>query len=200
MNCVRTVLAFALVLMLSSLATSAPESSQLGPYAVTFDMNTEMQYEVIPLEAGESDAATYYGLQVVTDNSTWARVVITEYKELIDSTIAPQKTITVLNAAVNGFNVTSVEDTVIDGKEGYVASGVPFPQITSIPADTQIFEAVYWLDSEECECGPVSVGTTSVAISSTYPEDVTMNLINSLKIVKGEAAAAVAGEQVLPPE
>jgi hypothetical protein len=30
---------------------------------------------------------------------------------------------------------------------------------------------------------------------------VTMNLINSLKIVKGEAAAAaVAGEQVLPPE
>ncbi|WP_273466656.1 hypothetical protein, partial [Methanothrix sp.] len=105
----------------------------------------------------------------------------------------------VLNAAVNGFNVTSVEDTVIDGKEGYVASGVPFPGITSIPADTQLFEAVYWLDSEECECGPVSVGTTSVAISSTYPEDVTMNLINSLKIVKGEAAA-VAGEQVLPPE
>ena len=195
----RTVLAFALLLMLSSLATSAPESSQLGPYAVTFDMNTEMQYEVIPLEAGEAEAATYYGLQVVTDNSTWARVVITEYKELIDSTIAPQKTITVLNAAVNGFNVTSLEDTVIDGMEGYVASGVPFPQITSIPADTQIFEAVYWLDSEECECGPVSVGTTSVAISSTYPEDVTMNLINSLKIVKGEAAA-VAGEQVLPPE
>jgi hypothetical protein len=198
---VRTVLAFALLLMLSSLATSAPESSQLGPYAVTFDMNTEMQYEVIPLEVGESDAATYYGLQVVTDNSTGARVVITENKELIDSTIAPQKTITVLNAAVNGFNVTSLEDTVIDGMEGYVASGVPFPQITSIPADTQIFEAVYWLDSEECECGPVSVGTTSVAISSTYPEDVTMNLINSLKIVKGEAAAAaVAGEQVLPPE
>lgn len=197
----RTVLAFALLLMLSSLATSAPESSQLGPYAVTFDMNTEMQYEVIPLEVGESDAATYYGLQVVTDNSTGARVVITENKELIDSTIAPQKTITVLNAAVNGFNVTSLEDTVIDGMEGYVASGVPFPQITSIPADTQIFEAVYWLDSEECECGPVSVGTTSVAISSTYPEDVTMNLINSLKIVKGEAAAAaVAGEQVLPPE
>lgn len=66
----RTVLAFALVLMLSSLAISAPESSQLGPYAVTLDMNTEMQYEVIPLEAGESDAAAFYGLQVVTDNST----------------------------------------------------------------------------------------------------------------------------------
>jgi len=27
-----------------------------------------------------------------------------------------------------------------------------------------------------------------------------MNLINSMKIVKDEAAAAVAGEQVLPPE
>ncbi|MCK9407156.1 MAG: hypothetical protein M0Q47_12205 [Methanothrix sp.] len=195
----RTVLAFALVLMLSSLAISAPESSQLGPYAVTFDMNTEMQYEVIPLEAAEADAAAFYGLLVKTDNSTWARVDITENKELIDSTIAPQKIITALNAAISGFNVTSVEDAVIDGKEGYVASGVPFPQITSIPADARIFEAVYWLDSEKCECGPVSVGTTRVAISSTYPEDVTMNMINSLKIVKGEAAA-VAGEQVLPPE
>ena len=60
--------------------------------------------------------------------------------------------------------------------------------------------SAWFLNSEECECGPVSVGTTSVAISSTYPEDVTMNLIHSLKIVKGEAAAAVAGEQVLPPE
>ncbi len=197
-NKVRMVLAFALMLMLSSLAISAPESSQLGPYAVAFDMNTEMQYQTTPLEAGETDAATYYGLQVVTDNSTWARVVITEYKDLIDSTIAPQKTVTVLNAAVNGFNITRVENLVIDGKEGYVASGVPFSQITSIPEDTQIFEAVYWLDSEKCECGPVSVGKTSVSISSTYPEDVTMNLINSLKIVKGDAAAASA--QVLPPE
>jgi hypothetical protein len=186
--------------MLSSLAISAPESSQLGPYAVTFDMNTEMQYEILEIPPEEFDAAAFYGVIVKTDNSTWARVAIRENKELMDSTIAPQKQITVLTAAVSGFNVTSIEDTVIDGNEGYVASGVPFPQITSIPADARIFEAVYWLDSEKCECGPVSVGTTSVAISSTYPEDVTMNLINSLKIVKGEAAAAVAGEQVLPPE
>ena len=55
--------------MLSSLAISAPESSQLGPYAVTLDMNTEMQYEMIPLEA-ESLMRLHYSLQVVTDNST----------------------------------------------------------------------------------------------------------------------------------
>jgi hypothetical protein len=67
-----------------------------------------------------------------------------------------------------------------------------------VPADLNRYEAVYWLDSVQCDCGPVSVGTTRVGITSTYPEDVTMNLINSLRIVKGEAVAA-ANAQVLPP-
>lgn len=199
MNKVRMVLAFALVLMLSSLAMSAPESSQLGPYAVTFDMNTDLRYQVVPMEPVEDDFAMIYVLQIATDNNTGASVVIRDNKELIDSTLAPQKTITALTATLSGFNVTSLDDIAIDGKEGYLVKSVPFPYNTNVPADSTLIEAVYWLDSEKCDCGPVSVGTTSVGVSSSYPEDVTMSLINSLKIVKGEAAAA-AGDQVLPPE
>ena len=201
MNKVRMVLAFALVLMLSSLAISAPESSQLGPYVVTFDMNTDLQYQVVPMEVVEADSSMIYAMQIVTDNSTGASLVIRENEELIDSTLVPQKTISILTATLSGFNVSRVEDMVIDGKDGYIVESVPFSYNTNVPADAHLYEAVYWLDSEMCECGPVSVGTTSVGISSSYPEDVTMNLINSLKIVKGEAAAAAApGGQVLPPE
>lgn len=209
MNKLRIVLAFALVLMLSSLATSAPESTQLGPYAVTFDMNTDMDYQLVPLESGETEVANLYAMQISTDNSTGARLVISEYKMLIDSTLAPQKQISTLNLILNGFNITNVDDTVIDGKEGYMVSGVPFPYNTDAPADSSLIESIYWMDSVKCDCGPVSVGTTMVSITSSYPEDVTMNLINSLKVVKGEAMAAsgqgeamTAGDksQVLPPE
>jgi hypothetical protein len=62
---------------------------------------------------------------------------------------------------------------------------------------------MYWMDSQSCECGPVSVGKTSVVITSTYPLDVTQGLLSSLNIVQGQAATAAAsvaqGGQILPP-
>ena len=194
----RIVLAIALVLMLSSLAISAPESRQLGDYAVTFDLNTNLNYEVTVLEPAVTESVTITPLQISTDNTTEATVIISEYNEPIDATLMPQKQISVLTAALNLYNVTSVDDITVDGKEGFMVSAVPASFNTMVPADLTRYEAVYWLDSEKCECGPVSVGTTSVTITSTYPEDVTMNLINSLQIVKSGAAAA-SGVQIEPP-
>ncbi|HON35479.1 MAG TPA: hypothetical protein PLY52_04110 [Methanothrix sp.] len=198
MNRVRIVLAVALVLMLSSLAMSAPESSQLGPYGITFDLNTDLGYTVTEQEPQVMESATIYLLQISTDNTTGANVIINQFNELVDATLAPQKQISIMAAAFSGYNVTSLDDIIIDGKEGYVVSAVPSSFNTMVPADLNRYEAIYWLDSAKCDCGPVSVGTTSVGITSTYPEDVTMNLINSLRIVKGEAVAA-ANAQVLPP-
>jgi hypothetical protein len=47
------------------------------------------------------------------------------------------------------------------------------------------------------------VGTTSVDITSSYPQDVTENLLNSLHVVKGQATAAApaaaSGSQDMPP-
>ena len=204
MNKVRIVLAFALVLMLSPLAMSAPESSQLGPYAVTFNLNTDLKYEVTELEPGVVESVSINALQISTDNTTGATVVIREFNEPIDATLMPQKQIAAMSAALNGYNVTSVDDISIDGNEGFMVSAVPTSYNTIVPADITRYEAVYWLDSEKCECGPVSVGTTSVTITSTYSEDVTMSLINNLQIVKVEAAAAAAsaaaGEQQIPPD
>ena len=185
--------------MLSSLATAAPESHQLGPYVVNFDMNTDLQYEVAELEPNVAESATVYVLQASVDNTTGASLIISEYKELIDATIVPQMQISMLSARLGGYNVTSVDDVTIDGKEGFMVSAVPNSYSEKIPEGITRYEVVYWLDGEKCECGPVSVGKTSVTIASTYAEEVTMNLINNLQIVKVEAAAA-AGEQQLPPD
>lgn len=201
----RIVLAFAIVLMLSSMALAAPESTQVGPYTAAFDLNTDQNYDIVPMETGEAETLTLYGFQIITDNTSRASVSIRENREPIDTTLDPQKQLSIFANTLAGFNVTSINDITIDGKDGYMLSLVPYPNNPNVPADTRLYEAVYWLDSVECECGPVSVGTTAIGITSSYPEDVTMNLINSLVVTKGEATEEPMGEataesaQVLPP-
>ncbi|MDQ1262909.1 MAG: hypothetical protein QG575_2090, partial [Euryarchaeota archaeon] len=100
-----------------------------------------------------------------------------------------------------GLNATNVEDLTIDGKEGFLITSEPFEAMAGAPS--MVYRAMFWLDSQNCECGPVSVGTTSVVITSTYPLDITQGLLSSLQIVKGETATMAApsaqGGQVLPP-
>ncbi len=155
--------------MLSSLATAAPESHQLGPYVVNFDMNTDLQYEVAELEPNVAESATTYVLQASADNTTWVSVIISEYNEPIDATLVPQKQISALTALLNLYNVTSVDDITIDGKEGFMVSAVPNSYNEMAPAGITRYEVVYWLDGEKCECGPVSVGKTSVSIRLHFP-------------------------------
>lgn len=201
----KLLLAVTIVLMLSSLAIAVPESSQLGPYSVSFDMNTDLPHELTPMDTIQGQAVTVYVMQIFTDNTTKARLLISEYNSPIDSTLGVYKQLTAMGIALTGFNTTSMEDKMIDGKEGFLIGSVPYPDNTMAPADAKLFNALYWIDSQGCECGPVSLGTTSVEITSSYPQDVTENLLSSLKVVKGEAAASAQpapsaqGGQVMPP-
>jgi hypothetical protein len=138
-------------------------------------------------------------MQIFTDNTTKARILISQYQSPIDSTLGVYKQLTAMGVALNGFNATSAEDKMIDGKKGFLIQSVPYSGNTMVPADAKLFQALYWMDSQDCECGPVSVGTTSVDITSSYPQDVTESLLSSLQVVKGEAAAPAQGGQVLPP-
>ena len=96
-NYVKLLIAIASVLMLSSLALAAPDGRQLGPYAVSFDMNTDSQPELRvmePLQTPAADisgipSATNYGMQIFTDNETNAIVTIKEFASPIDSTLGP---------------------------------------------------------------------------------------------------------------
>jgi hypothetical protein len=201
---VKLLLAIALVLMLSTLAVAVPESSQLGPYVVTFDMNTNSQHQLIVGQPMQTPTATVYGMQIFTDNTTKAVLVVSQYTNATDSTLGLYKQLSAMDIALNLFNVTNVADRTIDGKDGYMLSSEPIPQNTRVPAGTKLFRASYWMDSTKCPCGPVSVGTTSVDITSSYPQDVTENLLNSLHVVKGQATAAAAptaasGSQDMPP-
>ncbi len=180
--------------MLSSLAMAVPESSQLGPYSVSFDMNTNTPHQLQMMQPISAQSATIYGLQIFTDNNTKARLTINAYNNPIDATLPMYKQLAAMSLALTGFNATSIEDMMIDGKNGFLISSQPFSGNTMAPAGINLFQALYWLDSQDCPCGPVSVGTTSVDITSSYPQDITQSLLGSIHVEKGQAAT-----QVMPP-
>ncbi len=187
------------MLMISAAAMAAPDSQQVGPYAVSFSLDADYQPQIA--QPMETEAANAYSMRLFVDNSTLAVIDIIEYPQLTDATIEMHKNMMAMSMWMyEGLNATDSEDRVIDGKDGFVIKSEPVEAVAGAPSE--VFKALYWLDSENCECGPVSVGTTRVIVTSSYPEDVTEGLLSSLSVVKGEASSAApdAGEQLLPPE
>jgi hypothetical protein len=195
----KLLIALVSMLILSSLAVAAPDGSQLGPYVVSFDLNTDIQYEVQSAQPVENELATIYQMRIFTDNSTSAGITVVDNKDLTDATMTMHKNLMAMEMTLRGLNVTSVDDMTIDGKAGFMATSVPIPTEQAVPADIKIYRGMYWLDSEECECGPVAVGKTYVVISSSYPEDVTENLFGSLHVETGQATPMASTGQDMPP-
>jgi len=195
----KLLLAATMMLMLSAIAMAVPDSQQLGPYTVSFDLDANYQVQIA--QPIENEKVSAYRMGLIVDNSTLAIIDIAEYAELEDATLKAHKNLLGLSMLREGLNATNVEDLMIGGKEGFMVTSEPFEAVAGAPS--QVYRAMYWLDSQDCECGPVSVGKTSVVITSTYPLDVTQGLLSSLQIVKGQVAAMAApsaqGGQILPP-
>lgn len=169
--------------MVASIASAAPETKTTGPYEVSFDMNTALNYTVQLAQPYKTPTETIYPLMIKTDNKTLAQLSIVESMNLTDSTMSTGKIIIELGMKNAGyFKNISASDMVIDGKKGFIVAG-------ENSEDMRIFQAYYWLDSRDCGCGPVSVGKTGVEISSSYPQNETMNLLKSLHVVNTKKTA-----------
>jgi hypothetical protein len=181
-NSVRLLFTAILMLMVSCSALAAPETHPLGPYTVSFNMNTSAKYQIQTPNPTVYPFATVYTLVISTDNTTGTSIGITKYKNLTTSTLETNEEIAALRMALSGINVTAPVEQVIDNKNGFLLSGTPFAGMVNVPPGTVFQEAQYWLDSKSCECGPVSVGTTLVDIASTYPQDVTKGILGSIHV------------------
>lgn len=176
-------IALMLMLIASSAASAAPETKIVGPYKVSFDLNTTLNYTVKLEQPIETPANSIYQILLNTYNYTLAKVQVEEYKNLSDSSLDVGKTIFELSIANQGFNKNiSAQNIIIDGKKGFVVTGMS-------PKNLRLWQAYYWLDSTDCECGPVSVGKTEIGIISLYPLNVTRNLINSLHVENAKQPA-----------
>lgn len=182
----KILLAATLALMLSATAMAAPNSQQLGPYNVSFDLNaTSYQIQLAqPINMETFDA---YRMNLFIDNSTFAVITITEYAELQDATMKVHKTLMPSNMILReGLNASLAEDMVIDGKDGLLV--VAEPLVTDSIEPYIVYRAMYWLDSTDCECGPLSAGKTNVVVTSTLPRDLTEKLFSTLHVVKSESS------------
>jgi len=171
-----------LMLMLSSAALADPETHQLGPYNVSFNMSTNMSYQIQEEDPAVTPLATIYPLLITTDNTTGASISITQHNNLTPSILGVNEEITALRMALRGINVTGSERMVIDNMSGFLLSGMPFAGMGNASPEFMFYQAQYWLDSKDCECCPVSVGTVLVNIASTYPQDVTEDLLSSIRV------------------
>ncbi len=192
----RLLITIALLLMLSSLALAAPETHQLGSYTVSFNMNTNMNYQIQTPNPAVYPFATIYPLVIITNNTTGASISITQYKNLTDSTLQVNEEITALRMTLRGINVTASGEQVIDSKKGFLLSGMPFAEMGNVPSGLMFYQAQYWLDSKNCECGPVSVGTALVDIASTYPKEVTQGMLSSIHVSSGQMPPSTSGMNV----
>ena len=174
----KLVLALLLVLMIATTAHAKTETNNIGPYKVSFDLNTTLNHTVKLSKPINSPSAVLYNIFITTRNYTLAGLSIIESKNLTDSTLPTDKYINELNMVIGGYskNISSANIT-IDGKKGFVLTGLNTKNM-------RLFQASYWLDRKDCECGPVSIGTTQVAVTSAYPVNVTIDMLKTLHIEK----------------
>ena len=177
-----------LMLLLSSAALAAPEMHQLGPYTVSFNLNTSLSYQIQPQNPMIYPSATIYPLVISTNNTTGASISIIQYNNLTTSTLGENEETAGLRMALRGINVTAPEKMTIDKMNGFRLSGMPFAGMGNASSGSMFYQAQYWLDSKDCACGPVSVGTVLVNIASTYPENVTESLLRSIHVAAGQEA------------
>ncbi len=183
MKMAKLLLVAILVLILSATALAVPDSQKLGPYLVSFDINSTYQPLIAP--PIEMDTVNIYQMRLFIDNTTFATIGIAEYAEPQDATPKVHKTLMPMQMIIQeGLNASIAEDKIIDGKDGFLVISEPF--VTDKTTPNIVYKAMYWLDSKSCGCEPLSVGKTNVLITSTFPEDLTESLLSSLHIVKSE--------------
>jgi len=177
-----------LVLILAAPAFAAQESGLVGPYTVSFDMNTTANYTVI-VEAPTSGTTfegvnfTRYNLTVEsTDHFLW--LILTRYDEPMLANITANAYI-VWNALLNaGADQPELYQPLIDGQPGVLGNfrfeNQDLGQGRYKQGDL-IVAASYSPDGRVYEDG-VYRGRTDCRIISTFPWEVIRDMLNSLHV------------------
>jgi hypothetical protein len=71
----------AMLFILPALAFAEPVEISAGPYNISFDLDTAMEYNVTLHPEVEDNESSWYYLDIMFDNDTRAAVGVTTYKE-----------------------------------------------------------------------------------------------------------------------
>jgi len=173
-----------IVLVIMMLAEIGPslayhESGKLGPYVVSFNMNTTSQYKVIvdpPTTGVTSDGAkfTRYDLSVDGDDG-YASIILTGYEKNMSAGIDANKDI-VASAltALGGTDSKIYPSTIgVDGQQAVLGS-------CTYSTSEEIFIVSYSPDA--VLMNGTYIGKTDCRFVSTYSWEVTRDMLGTLHV------------------
>lgn len=177
-----------LLLCLVQPAFAVHESGQVGPYNVTFDMNTTLNYKVIVYPS--SSGQTSMGIDFVRYNMTIdsedyaAWLVFTRYEEPMVANITANEYI-VYNALIDsGADVPNLYQVQIDGQPAVVGNFRFERQFLGegrYQEGDLVVAAAYSPDARLYEDGSYR-GRNDCRIISTYPWEIVRDLLNTLHV------------------
>ena len=178
-----------LMLTLTAPALAAHESGPIGPYNVSFDMNTTEKYTVIveaPTSGITADGVNFIRYNLTADSTDYFLwFIITRYEEPMLANITANEII-VWNALLNaGADQPNLFQPLIDGQPGVLGNFRFANQNLGQGQYKQgdlIVAASYSPDGRVYEDG-VYRGKTECAVISTFPWEVIRDMLNSLHVV-----------------
>jgi hypothetical protein len=168
-----------LMVLLAAGASAKTEEVSVGPYNVSFDLNTTMEYSV---SSNWDDANTTSSLNIKFANDTEAAIAV--INETVWECADLSQDLRYLNLALNYEKAIgtimdgNLSEIIIDGKPGLVA-------IETYEKDGKVVNttiAKYWLDSKVIENYNISVGMTKVEILANIPMNLSENLLNTIQV------------------
>ena len=177
---------FALIamLLLVALASAKPEEVAVGPYKVSFDLNTTMNYTVTPDYQKNADNSSSGTVRVQFDNQTQALIGITDFNTWQYAGFTRSDYLYMDLALKTDKDVVkgNVTQGLIDGKTGMIVT-----QTRLQPSDNSTFDsmiAVYWPDSKEIEGYGIPVAKTKVEIVASLPGLLSKSLLESIHVTQ----------------
>jgi hypothetical protein len=180
----KAIFALIAMLLLVALASAKPEDVSVGPYKVSFDLNTTMNYTVTPDYQKEAANSSYGAVKIQFDNQTQALIGITNFTTWQYAGFTRSDYLYMDLALKTDKNVLqgNVTQGLIDGKNGMIVT-----QTRLLPSDNSTFDsmvAVYWLDSKEIEGYGIPVAKTKVEIVAKIPGILSKNLLESIHVAQ----------------
>jgi len=163
-------------------ALAMAEEVSVGPYVVSFDLNTEMDYNITTEYFAENASTTVAEIGISFDNDTSAMIDIfndSEWQYAGTTSCCTVLKSLALEEDPDVINYT-VSSRMIDGKIGDVVT-----KMYTRPSDGKVLNATlaeYWPDSMEIEGYNIPAGKTKVELIAIFPENISESLIETLHV------------------
>lgn len=201
----RLELILALVLLFVVPSYASHESGRVGPYNISFDVNTTMDYRVIvesPSKGVTDDGVNYTRYNLTVQSAEYiAWIVLTDYERPMLASINANRDVVVAALMGAGADEPKLYQPLIDGQPGVLGSfryeSLYLGQGASRQGDI-VVAASYSPDGRVYDDGQYR-GRVNLRVISTYPWEVIRDLLYTLHVqVPDEAPSEDPLERLQP--